>query len=621
MCGARTSARSSAPSTPGFCQPARDRSFRAVRATSGRLRRCVTRISPRSPRCSAPRAACSRSCPARAVALYAGLGLLAAAEIGLGVALVPGHDLARLKTPLHVAAIVVAALAVVAVAALFVRWPGPRAARRAHRGPVPAPDRSGQPARQVPAPAAVRRPGRGRARARLPHCPQRDGPGRCRRCSPFPSPRSWPSTPSRSSGRRTSSRAASSSCSSSSRSPLLVTVVARSPFPDWLPRAAAVRPLVALGCVFAAIGIYQAWTNTLIYAQDLRVANAYTTYFRVTSLFKDPSIYGRQLVAGDHRSCSRSCGRGSCASVWAALLIAAALRRPLLLVLAVEHGRALRRGARRHDRARRPAEPQRRRRRRLVAALAAAAGFVGEREGQLAGTGDERALAADQRDRDGDPQPPARRRRRRLPAVREPAARRGRSSVARKDASHTTPLTVSPSSASVGFLLYLGLLASAAVLLRRVVRARDRLLGICLAAVFLVLVLHSFFYSGFFEDPLTWGVLAFAAASLAAPGRRATGGSGAATGSSSRRETTGQLGAAAEVDRPAGEHLRAARRRVVRHLGRLARPERVADPRQHGGARRRGRRALVDLDAVVAERVAVVQPGARGRATARGRRP
>ena len=48
--------------------------------------------------------------------------------------------------------------------------------------------------------------------------------------------------------------------------------------------------------MFAAIGLYQAWTHTLVFAQDLRVANAYTTYFRVTSLFKDPSIYGRQLV-------------------------------------------------------------------------------------------------------------------------------------------------------------------------------------------------------------------------------------------------------------------------------------------------------------------------------------
>ena len=75
----------------------------------------------------------------------------------------------------------------------------------------------------------------------------------------------------------------------------LLAVVARAPYAVWLPRALAVT-LVGLAAVFAAVGLYQAWSHTLVFAQDLRVANAYTTYFRVTSLFKDPSIYGRQLV-------------------------------------------------------------------------------------------------------------------------------------------------------------------------------------------------------------------------------------------------------------------------------------------------------------------------------------
>ena len=75
----------------------------------------------------------------------------------------------------------------------------------------------------------------------------------------------------------------------------LLAVVARTPYAAWLPRALATC-LIGLAAVFAAIGLYQAWTHTLVFAQDLRVANAYTTYFRVTSLFKDPSIYGRQLV-------------------------------------------------------------------------------------------------------------------------------------------------------------------------------------------------------------------------------------------------------------------------------------------------------------------------------------
>ena len=88
--------------------------------------------------------------------------------------------------------------------------------------------------------------------------------------------------------------------------------------------------------------------------------------------------------------------------------------------------------------------------------------------------------------------------------------------VAHKDASHTTPLTVLAELGVVGFVLYLALIGSAAVVLRRVMLS-DRLIGIALAAIYFVLLVHSFVYSGFFEDPLTWGVLAFAAATLAAP--------------------------------------------------------------------------------------------------------
>jgi hypothetical protein len=43
---------------------------------------------------------------------------------------------------------------------------------------------------------------------------------------------------------------------------------------------------------------------------------------------------------------------------------------------------------------------------------------------------------------------------------------------------------------------------------------RDRALGLSLLAVFTVLVVHSLAYSGFFEDPLTWGAVGLAAASL-----------------------------------------------------------------------------------------------------------
>src|SRR5262249_58242139 len=70
----------------------------------------------------------------------------------------------------------------------------------------------------------------------------------------------------------------------------------------------------------------------------------------------------------------------------------------------------------------------------------------------------------------------------------------------RKDASHTSPLTVAAELGAVGVIAYLALLGAAGRLLYDVTRRRR--FGIGLAASFLVLFLHSLFYSGFFHDPM-----------------------------------------------------------------------------------------------------------------------
>jgi len=72
----------------------------------------------------------------------------------------------------------------------------------------------------------------------------------------------------------------------------------------------------------------------------------------------------------------------------------------------------------------------------------------------------------------------------------------------------------------IGFALYAWLLGSVAWALYLVART-DRTFGVGLAAVFLVLGVHSLLYAGFFEDPLTWGVVGLACAALArAPAER-----------------------------------------------------------------------------------------------------
>jgi hypothetical protein len=66
----------------------------------------------------------------------------------------------------------------------------------------------------------------------------------------------------------------------------------------------------------------------------------------------------------------------------------------------------------------------------------------------------------------------------------------------------------------IGFALYVWLLVATAWAISLIARL-DRALGVALGASLLALVVHSFLYAGFFEDPLTWGVIGLAAAALA----------------------------------------------------------------------------------------------------------
>jgi O-antigen ligase len=96
---------------------------------------------------------------------------------------------------------------------------------------------------------------------------------------------------------------------------------------------------------------------------------------------------------------------------------------------------------------------------------------------------------------------------------RASAQESGRGSPSR-NASHTTPLTILAELGIMGFALYVWLLAATAWTLYLLYR-RARTLAVGLAAVFLALVVHSFLYAGFFEDPLTWGVFGLIAAGIA----------------------------------------------------------------------------------------------------------
>jgi putative inorganic carbon (hco3(-)) transporter len=294
----------------------------------------------------------------------------------------------------------------------------------------------------------------------------------------------------------------------------LLAVAGRAPFPDWMPRALA-GIAIGLGCLFAGVGLWQAATERLLFfAPRLEVANTYGSFFRVTSLFRDPSLYGRHVVAAIAvllvalwlRRVNVWIGAALIAFLWAGLYFSysqssmVSLFAVALAVTAVAGDRLAR-----------------------LAVLAIAVFLVAAASAFLVAELQDESARRVTSDR-------SRRVEVTFDVVRDhpvagvglgaqPAASRARSERGGPDesfVSHTTPLTVAAELGVVGLLLYLALLAGAARTLWELWRRRPAL-GLALGAVLVALAVHSLFYSGFFEDPITWVVLAIASAALAAP--------------------------------------------------------------------------------------------------------
>jgi O-antigen ligase len=289
----------------------------------------------------------------------------------------------------------------------------------------------------------------------------------------------------------------------------LLAVGGRAPMPQL--RVLAVIA-IALACVFAAVGLWQAATHELFFfSPAVEVGNAFSSFFRVTSLFRDPSLYGRHVVLGIavvlvlllRRRIDPLLATALVAFLFAGLFFSysqsslAALFAVVLALAAFVGDRRLR----------------------LVAAVTAAVVLLG-------GAG---LVAASVEDHSARRVTSDRSRRVELTAkvIRDhplvgvglgaqPVESQRRSEQGGSPSrfvSHTTPLTVAAELGLVGLALYLALLVGAAVLVERV-RRRNATLGLTLGAVLLALVVHSIAYSGFFEDPITWVALAIGCAFL-----------------------------------------------------------------------------------------------------------
>jgi hypothetical protein len=295
----------------------------------------------------------------------------------------------------------------------------------------------------------------------------------------------------------------------------MVAIVARSELADWLPKALAAIA-IALASVFAVVGLWQEATKELFfYAPQLEVSNAYSSFFRVTSLFSDPSLYGRHVVLGLAVVIVLLWARQihvGLAAVLLAVLFAGlyfSYSQSSMAALFVVAAAVTLIGGDRTAR-------------RAVAIATAVAVVV------AAGL-----LAVQARDQSIRELTSGRWQRAELTidVVREqpligvglgaqPKVSRelgaGNDAREARFVSHTTPLTVAAELGVVGFALYAFLLVAAARMLIILRRARPAL-ALGLGAVLLALFMHSLAYSGFFEDPITWLTLGVGAAYLAVP--------------------------------------------------------------------------------------------------------
>jgi putative inorganic carbon (hco3(-)) transporter len=289
---------------------------------------------------------------------------------------------------------------------------------------------------------------------------------------------------------------------------LLALSFARLPWKRrWL--AALGTQLVLMALVFAAIGVYQWLTRDIFWNPKVDISNAYAPFYRVNSVFWDPSIYGRFLVVailtalvvvlyGARRDSLYAAA--AIVAAWAGLLFSFSQSSFVALIAGVLAAVVLAWE------------------RRVVVGVAAlcvllvAAGFAAPSVRSQIFDDTSRATGG------------------RTNLVREglriardhPVTGVGLGGFKRaygrrvgfvaadpkRGASHTTPVTVAAEIGLPGFLLFAWLLAIAIALpFRRASRSFAGRASLSCGLALLAILIHSLFYNAFFEDPMSWGLL------------------------------------------------------------------------------------------------------------------
>ena len=282
--------------------------------------------------------------------------------------------------------------------------------------------------------------------------------------------------------------------------------------------------LVAMALAFAAVGFYQYETRDVFQNPKVITANAYAAFFRVNSVFWDPSVYGRFLVVAliptvvvvvRGRSARAALAASAVVVVaWLGLLISfsqssfAALLVGVVGIAAVAW-----------------------RWRALLAVVAAFAVLAGIAAGEpkvrhslvhhtssglnSASSGRYSLVANGIRIAVNHPEAGVG-----VGGFKEAYAKRTRlkGKEPKLAASHDTPVTVAAETGVVGLALFAWLVAAfLAAGLRRVDRSFAGRVSLAAVLALAAILVHSLFYNDFFEDPTTWGLLGLLA--LAAPRR------------------------------------------------------------------------------------------------------
>jgi O-antigen ligase len=281
---------------------------------------------------------------------------------------------------------------------------------------------------------------------------------------------------------------------------------------------------MALG--FAALGFYQYQTREIFQNPKVIQSNAYAPFFRVNSVFWDPSVYGRFLVLAIvpsvvlivlGRSGPAAFAAAAAIAVdWLGLLISFSQSSFAALLVAVT-GAAFAVW----------------RWRALVAVAVAALVLVG-----LAGAQPHIRRALEHHTRSGLNHATSGRADLVANGIRIAAAHPAlgvgvggfkrayadRVGLKGKDpktaASHDTPVTIAAENGLVGLALFAWLLVAlfGQAYLARGRHTHGRLAVVCGLALVAVLV-HSLFYNFFFEDPMTWGLIGLLALAATPPRR------------------------------------------------------------------------------------------------------